>query len=229
VTARLRRSALRTAWGAFIASVLILGLGTSSAAASATIGADVANTSNTSNAGCVPACTFEDTADVPAQPMQAPCAGTVTTWRVNATTSATFSLRVIRNNGDGTYTSTASSGAQTTTGAGIAVFPTSLAIAEGEYIGVDISAASVLLGRTSVGATGNVFRPPMVDGTPQSVDTPAPDTVLVNADVACASAPAGPTGLRAGALKKCKKRAHKHHWSHKRLKKCKKKANLLPV
>jgi hypothetical protein len=39
----------------------------------------------------------------------------------------------------------------------------------------------------------------------------------------------GPTGQRAAALKKCKKRAHKHHWSHKRLRKCKKKANLLPV
>jgi hypothetical protein len=39
----------------------------------------------------------------------------------------------------------------------------------------------------------------------------------------------GPTGQRAAALKRCKKRAHKHHWSHKRLKKCKKNANLLPV
>ena len=38
-----------------------------------------------------------------------------------------------------------------------------------------------------------------------------------------------PTGQRAAALASCKKRAHKHHWSHKLLKKCKKKANLLPV
>jgi hypothetical protein len=38
-----------------------------------------------------------------------------------------------------------------------------------------------------------------------------------------------PTGQRAAALAKCKKRAHKHRWSHKRLKKCKRKANLLPV
>jgi hypothetical protein len=42
-------------------------------------------------------------------------------------------------------------------------------------------------------------------------------------------APTGATGQRAAALKKCKKRAHKHHWSHKRLKKCKKMARLLPV
>lgn len=37
------------------------------------------------------------------------------------------------------------------------------------------------------------------------------------------------TGQRAAALKRCKKRAHKHHWSHKRLKKCKRNARLLPV
>jgi hypothetical protein len=37
------------------------------------------------------------------------------------------------------------------------------------------------------------------------------------------------TGQRATALASCKKRAHKRHWSHKRLKKCKKKAKLLPI
>jgi subtilisin-like proprotein convertase family protein len=37
------------------------------------------------------------------------------------------------------------------------------------------------------------------------------------------------TGQRAAALKKCKKKAHKKHWSKKRLKKCKRKARLLPV
>jgi hypothetical protein len=41
--------------------------------------------------------------------------------------------------------------------------------------------------------------------------------------------PPQPTGQRAAALKKCKKKAHKNHWSKKRLKKCKKKAKLLPV
>jgi len=47
--------------------------------------------------------------------------------------------------------------------------------------------------------------------------TPAPTTTTT------------PTGQRAAALASCKKRAHKHNWSHQRLKKCKKKANLLPV
>jgi hypothetical protein len=40
---------------------------------------------------------------------------------------------------------------------------------------------------------------------------------------------AGPTGQRNAALTKCKKKAKKHNWSHKKLKKCKKKALLLPV
>jgi hypothetical protein len=37
------------------------------------------------------------------------------------------------------------------------------------------------------------------------------------------------TGARAAALKDCKKRAQKKHWSHKRLAKCRKKTKLLPV
>jgi len=46
---------------------------------------------------------------------------------------------------------------------------------------------------------------------------------------ATATQACGSTGERASALKSCKKRAHKHAWSHKHLRKCKKKANLLPV
>jgi CSLREA domain-containing protein len=38
-----------------------------------------------------------------------------------------------------------------------------------------------------------------------------------------------PTGQRGAVLASCKKRAHMHHWSHKRLKRCKRSANLLPV
>lgn len=43
------------------------------------------------------------------------------------------------------------------------------------------------------------------------------------------AAVAGPTGQRDAALKKCKTKAKKRHWSKKQLKKCKKQANLLPV
>lgn len=37
------------------------------------------------------------------------------------------------------------------------------------------------------------------------------------------------TGKRTAALKRCKKRAHKKHWSHEQLKKCHKKAKRLPI
>jgi hypothetical protein len=52
---------------------------------------------------------------------------------------------------------------------------------------------------------------------------------LTLADVSATAPPAGPTGQRAAALKKCKKKAHKKHWTKKKLKKCKRKARKLPV
>jgi hypothetical protein len=38
-----------------------------------------------------------------------------------------------------------------------------------------------------------------------------------------------PTGQRAAAVKRCRKRAQKKHWSGKQLRKCKRKAKRLPV
>ena len=203
-----------------IAALCTLTLSTSAAAV--TIGANVNDTSNTGEVGCSPACTFQDTADVPAQTMKAPCTGTVTTWRVNVATSATFSLRIIRDNLDGTETTTASSAAQTPGAAGVAAFTTSIPIAAGEFIGVDIPPGGTIIDRMAPGVSGNVFRPPLTDGMPQApVVLGAPVTALVNADVAC---PEAPTGQRAAALAKCKKK----HSAGKR-RKCRKKANLRPV
>ncbi len=90
---------------------------------------------------------------------------------------------------------------------------------------MDLSAAGVILARNAFG--DYLFRPPMVDGTPQAVYGGGTTTVLplVNADVACLSAtPAGPTGQRAAALAKCKKKHSKRARG-----KCRKKASLLPV
>ena len=162
----------------------------------------------------------------PAQQMRAPCAGTVTTWRVNiAAQNDTFRLRVIRDNGDGTFTSTASSAFQTASALpGVVVFPTSVPIATGEYLGVDLSDPGAILARNLFG--NSLFKPPLVDGTPQAVNGDASVVPLVNADVACSApaVPAGPTGQRAAALKKCKKKRSKSARS-----KCRKKASLLPV
>jgi hypothetical protein len=53
--------------------------------------------------------------------------------------------------------------------------------------------------------------------------------VDLSATVGPTDQPTGPTGQQASALKKCKKKAKKKHWSKKKLKKCKKKAKKLPV
>lgn len=169
-----------------IALLSVLTLSPPAAGAPVTVGANVADTSNTFAVGCNPACTKQDVADGSGQTMQSPCTGAVTRWRVNATTGATFKLRIIRDNGGGTFTSTASSGEQTTSGAGIAAFPASLPIAAGEYIGVDIETAGSILGRLLVAdVAANLFRPVMVDGVPQGVESEEGEVVLVNADVAC--------------------------------------------
>lgn len=54
-------------------------------------------------------------------------------------------------------------------------------------------------------------------------------SLSAGAATATPTPPPSNTGQRAAALAKCKKRARKHHWSHKRLRKCKKKARLLPI
>ncbi len=121
--------------------------------------------------------------------MQSPCAGSVTTWRVNAAAAAAFRLRIIRDNGGGTFTSTASSGVQTTAGAGIATFTTNLPISAGQYIGIDLNGANVIVGRNQPSGpptSANLFIPSMVDGNPEVPNFyNSPYLPLVNADVAC--------------------------------------------
>jgi concanavalin A-like lectin/glucanase superfamily protein len=92
-------------------------------------------------------------------------------------------------------------------------------------------------GLVPVGDTLRLFKDNDTSGTPDEDSAGAVSCIrvysgaLTDNEVAGigASATCGKTGQRATALARCKKRAHKHHWSHKRLKRCKKKANLLPV
>ena len=72
-----------------------------------------------------------------------------------------------------------------------------------------------------------------IDGDPRTLGA-APDIgadEFVPAQLPAGSAPpaSSPTGQRAAAIKKCKKKAKQKHWTKKRLKKCKRKAKLLPV
>jgi hypothetical protein len=98
----------------------------------------------------------------------------------------------------------------------------------------DLTCTSVLGGATSSDPSGYFVKRfySDADGVPPYAGTATTYISgfrLTLADVPAVPAQAGPTGQRAAALKSCKKRAHKHHWSHKRLKKCKRKANLLPL
>jgi hypothetical protein len=64
-----------------------------------------------------------------------------------------------------------------------------------------------------------------------AVAAPLPDGVLVGGGLGLSSAEvfALATGKRAAGFKRCKKQAHRRHWSHKRLRKCRRKAIRLPV
>ena len=160
-----------------------------------------------------------------------PINGVITRWRVRGftqgATPAQILFRVMRPAGAGAFTAVSSTSAQLPTALGTYEFPARDAIQAGDYIGMTQTPGNTIVvdcdGCPGVGAF-ELFAGPFSDGQTRA-STPTPDELLtINADVEPA-----PVGQRAAALKKCKTRAHKHHWSHKRLRKCEKQANLLPV
>jgi hypothetical protein len=111
--------------------------------ADVTIGANV-NQSTLNSGTCgfgIPAerpCTFV-TSTIPGQTMNAPCAGTVTRFRLNgfARPANHYRLRVVRRNADGSFTGTASSAPVAIASEGVNEYATNLPIAAGEQIGID--------------------------------------------------------------------------------------------
>ena len=170
--------------------------------ADVTIGANV-NQSTSSSGTCgfesmlQRPCTFVNNV-VPGQMMTAPCAGTITRFRINGIPKPAnhYRLRVVRRNADGSYTGTATS-AQVAIGAeGINEYPTGLPIAAGELIGLDFQDStedhSV---RDVFGSEVNAFyfyAFPADGGSAFPPNPPAPFYYLFNADIACASANPGP-------------------------------------
>jgi hypothetical protein len=65
--------------------------------------------------------------------------------------------------------------------------------------------------------------------TGQTLNRAAPDSASGFAMNLAATFVPTLTGRRAAALKRCKKRARKHHWSQTKLRKCKTKAKKLPI
>jgi hypothetical protein len=92
---------------------------------------------------------------------------------------------------------------------------------------------------------GNPAAPPPgaldVDGDPRALSpvasctAPDPGRRDIGADeyvaprLKCTSPTGSPTGRRAAALKRCKRRAKRHHWSRRRLRRCKRRARRLPA
>ena len=138
------RSGIRAALLAMIA-VGACAIAATPASADTTIGVDVNQAHNYTGAcdgGGNPAnrpCTVVNMITTPARTMQSPCDGTVTRFRLNGVPTAnTYRLRAVTDNGNGTYTPTATSAPpvtiQTT---GVNEFAASMPIKQGQYVGID--------------------------------------------------------------------------------------------
>jgi hypothetical protein len=176
-------------------------------AAEITIGANVnQQTSESGTCGFAAAmerpCLFA-TAVIPGQTMTAPCDGTITRFRLNGIVRPAnhYSLRVIRDNGNGTYTGTATSAPVAISVEGVNEYPTSLPISAGEGIGIDFLDSLESYGLRWVGGTqvkAGYFYAFPADGTPAAPTGPATFYYLVNADIACSppTIPPPPPPLR---------------------------------
>jgi hypothetical protein len=203
------------------------------ALADTTIGADVNqgfNYTGSCDGGGVPAnrpCTVVNLLTTPARTMQAPCTGTVTRFRLNGVVTAnTYRLRAVTDNGNGTYTPTATSAPPVTIQtAGVNEYAANMPIKQGQYVGIDFM-DDTALGLRGYGGPGffeAVFYAFPADGGIDT-DTPPPDDAiyLYNADIACG---AGGQGGQTTATPKCKRKKKKHRDASvaKKKKGCKKK------
>jgi hypothetical protein len=184
--------------------------------ADVTIGANV-NTSTLNSGTCgfgIPAerpCTFV-TSTIPGQTMNAPCAGTVTRFRLNGFVRPAnhYRLRVIRRNADGSFTGTASSAPVAIASEGVNEYATSLPIAAGEQIGIDFLDSTEEFGLRWVGSSGvgaAYFYAFPADGGSAFPTGPATFYYLFNADIACASASPGPAPAPSNEFKIVKLKA----------------------
>jgi hypothetical protein len=170
--------------------------------ADVTIGANV--NQSTLNSGT---CGFESmlqrpcifvTSTVPGQTMTAPCAGTVTRFRLNGFVRPAdhYRLRVIHRNADGSFTGTASSAQVAIASEGVNEYATSLPIAAGEQIGIDFLDSTEDHGLRWVGPSSEVgaayFYAFPADGGSAFPTGPTTFYYLFNADIACAPANPAP-------------------------------------
>jgi hypothetical protein len=134
--------------------------------------------------------------NLPSVQIASPIDGTVVRWRIKgASATPDYSLDVLRHNGDGSYTVTASTGSVTPAGNEIETLPTSLPIHDGEYIELNLPQEGQLAALEEP-STYSIFFPHLEPGeTRQPGEFEYPYTFAYNADVepeAPAVTPPGP-------------------------------------
>jgi hypothetical protein len=212
----------------------------SAAWGSTVIGSNLANAPNANGTCGTPSCTILESATTP-NPITSPFDGVVVSWSTlggsgSVGTYGNLRLRVMRAAGGSSYTAVRS-GPNTSipTTAGHPVVTTTLnpglPISQGEYVGVDLlDSTTALAARTTADPSFAyvIWSPALADGNtlPGSSNTGIREVLyqVTIEPTSTTTSPTSPTGQRAAALAKCKK---KH--SKKARKKCRKKANLLPL
>ena len=216
----------------------LLLLSATSAGADTTLGS-ISVPSGSTPGTCEGAVIAETQSD-PSTPYTVPSAGTITSWRVAGLGSpgTPITLVVLKNTGGLNYSVV---GADTHTVPNPVTDVLSftvgspIAVSGGEILGV-YEPDNHFVCYFHDGAT------PLTDAliALETPSTPSAGQSLLESDASgggfrlnleatLTPPPAGATGQRAAALKKCKRKAKKKHWTKKKLRKCKKKAKKLPV
>ncbi len=213
------------------------------ASADTTLGSAAQPSGSTAGGGgCGTSQVIAQFTDNPSSPYFVPAGGKITQWQMNtfgATPGSPVSLVVVRPNSGGTFTVI---GADPRTvpsplpSGSVASFTVAapITVAAGDSLGLYMPTANtcVWFGGTIPFAStlvGLVEPSPPASGqtlNQRSSNPISPPSYTMNL---AANFVPNPTGQRAAALKRCKKRAHRKRWSKKKRKKCKKKAKRLPV
>jgi hypothetical protein len=173
--------------------------------------------------------------------LTAPYGMSVTSWSTNAAAGdgQMLTFKVFRKVGDpDRYEAVGHDGPHPLDPGQLNSFATSIPVQAGDIIGLnDENAIAVpnACNFTVSGESALYINDSLADGDSGDFlfygDARQNITAEVSANAAPPPPPAAapPTGQRAAALKRCKKKAHKRHWSKKQRKKCRKKAKKLPL
>lgn len=190
----------------------------------------------------------------PGQPYSAPFDGVITRWsfQTGATPPASLKLKVAHPtvgadlSMDAIFAAISESGVETPAANTVNTFASHVPVHTGDDIGVylGVTAGSPQCLRIDAAYTNHYNNSDTANGSAELYSDET-DQIPVSAVVErdCDADGLGdetqdskvsgpncpPTGKRAAALKRCKKKAQKNGWTNKKLKKCKRKAKLQPV